>query len=247
MNTTTRRIVVLDDHSLFAESLTIALGSEGFAASTMPLNHRSPQHLVSEVISGGATLALIDLDLGHLGAGVDLIKPLVAAKVAVVVITSSLDQAEWGHCLAHGARTVLSKSSGLATILGAIRRFAGGLPLMAPEERAQLLGYWRQEADEHRAIRRRLDMLTKREADVLGMLMTGLQVGDIARSRVVAESTVRTQVKSILAKLQVGSQLTAVGLAHRVNWRAPVQESVEHARIPAMRAESPRLRMPAMS
>jgi len=32
---------------------------------------------------------------------------------------------------------------------------------------------------------------------------------------------VRTQVKSILAKLEVSSQLTAVGLAHQLGWRPP--------------------------
>jgi DNA-binding NarL/FixJ family response regulator len=42
---------------------------------------------------------------------------------------------------------------------------------------------------------------------------------------VVAEATVRTQVKSILAKLEVSSQLAAVGLAHRVGWRPPLLAS----------------------
>jgi DNA-binding NarL/FixJ family response regulator len=39
---------------------------------------------------------------------------------------------------------------------------------------------------------------------------------------VVSEATVRTQVKAILAKLQVTSQLAAVGLAHKVGWRPPI-------------------------
>ena len=56
---------------------------------------------------------------------------------------------------------------------------------------------------------------------MLGELMNGRQVTEISRSRFVSESTVRTQVKSILAKLQVSSQLTAVGLAHQVGWRPP--------------------------
>ena len=47
---------------------------------------------------------------------------------------------------------------------------------------------------------------------------------DIAQTSVVSVATVRTQVKSILAKLEVSSQLAAVGLAHAVNWRAPGSE-----------------------
>ena len=70
-------------------------------------------------------------------------------------------------------------------------------------------------------MRERFDQITRREAEVLDLLMGGHQVSEIARTRVVSESTVRTQVKSILAKLQVSSQLTAVGLAHQVGWKPP--------------------------
>ena len=51
--------------------------------------------------------------------------------------------------------------------------------------------------------------------------MLGRTVHEIAVIGVVSEATVRTQVKSILAKLQVTSQIAAVGLAHRLGWRSP--------------------------
>ena len=82
-------------------------------------------------------------------------------------------------------------------------------------------GYARELSAEETAIRRRFEQITRREAEVLGLLMAGQQVGEIASGRFVSESTVRTQVKSILAKLQVRSQLGAVGLAHRVGWSPP--------------------------
>jgi DNA-binding NarL/FixJ family response regulator len=71
-------------------------------------------------------------------------------------------------------------------------------------------------------MRRRLELLTPRERQVLGALIEGHNVRDIARSSVVSEATVRTQVKSILGKLEVSSQLAAVGLAHHVGWRHPL-------------------------
>ena len=63
-----------------------------------------------------------------------------------------------------------------------------------------------------------------REREVLAQLMRGTTVRDIARDSVVSEATVRTQVKSILAKLKVASQLAAVGLAHDIGWRRHVWE-----------------------
>ena len=52
--------------------------------------------------------------------------------------------------------------------------------------------------------------------------MKGRTVREIATLGVVSEATVRTQVKSVLAKLEVTSQLAAVGLAHQAGWRAPL-------------------------
>jgi len=61
-----------------------------------------------------------------------------------------------------------------------------------------------------------------REAlQVLGRLMEGRNLHDIAVLFVVSEATVRIQVKSILAKPRVSSQLAAVGLAHQVGWPPP--------------------------
>ena len=52
--------------------------------------------------------------------------------------------------------------------------------------------------------------------------MDGSTVREIATTSVVSEATVRTQVKSILGKLEVSSQLAAVGLAHHVGWHHPL-------------------------
>jgi len=52
--------------------------------------------------------------------------------------------------------------------------------------------------------------------------MAGRPVREIAQRSYVSEATVRTQVKSILAKLEVTSQLAAVGAAHETDWRPPV-------------------------
>ena len=73
-------------------------------------------------------------------------------------------------------------------------------------------------------LRRRLELLTRREQEVLGHLMSGRQVRDIAALGVVSEATVRTQVKSILSKLEVSSQLAAVGVAHQAEWQSPLRD-----------------------
>ena len=95
---------------------------------------------------------------------------------------------------------------------------------MPRAERDELLSAYRRATESTREFRRRFAAMTRREAEVLGQLMAGKQVSEIARMRFVSESTVRTQVKSILAKLGVNSQLTAVGLAHKLSWQPPADD-----------------------
>jgi DNA-binding NarL/FixJ family response regulator len=124
-----------------------------------------------------------------------------------------------------GARKVIAKTQPLNEIMSVVRKIYLGLPVMDHTERENLLRIWHTERSQQQLIRRRLSVLTTREREVLGQLMEGRQVREIARDRYVSEATVRTQVKSILAKLEVSSQLAAVGLARSVGWVPPTVDT----------------------
>jgi two-component system, NarL family, nitrate/nitrite response regulator NarL len=218
------RVILIEDHALFAESLELALTLEGYAVRRVPIveHGESARALVATVVRLVPRIVLLDLDLGRIGDGVRLIAPMAKTGVNVVVVTASTDRARWGECLVNGARKVLSKSQPLNEILSTVRRINQGLPVIDREERESLINYWHEQGRERAALQRRLALLTAREKAVLGELMQGHTVRDIATSSVVSEATVRTQVKSILAKLEVSSQLAAVGLANSAGWRPPV-------------------------
>lgn len=225
--TLTTRVTVVDDHSLFAESMVIALRAQGYLACCVIPEAGSPRstHLEQDVIATRPDIVLLDLDLGAAGSGMTIAGALSDEGISVVVVTGDADPSRRGEALSNGAATILSKSGPLSETLGAIARVSNGLAAMSREERERLLSAWRATANAEGELRARFDQLTTREAEVLGQLMTGKQVSEIARLRFVSESTVRTQVKAVLAKLQVGSQLTAVGMAHQVRWRPPAPES----------------------
>ena len=221
------RVLIVEDHVLFAESLELALSIEGYDVRRLVL----PEHggSMSTVLSGAIRahprIVLLDLDLGRFGDGMHLIGPLAGSGVSVVVITSSTDRARWGECLRYGARTVLSKTQPLNDILATVRRLNEGLPVMGPGEREELLQLWHHEHQDQQVLRDRLERLTCREREVLGHLVAGRTVREIAKVEVVSEATVRTQVKAILNKLEVSCQLAAVGVAHRTNWCPPKVEA----------------------
>ncbi len=62
------------------------------------------------------------------------------------------------------------------------------------------------------------EQLTPREAEVLRHLAAGLPAAAIASSSHVSEATVRTQIRAVLSKLGVQSQLQAVAVARRAGW-----------------------------
>jgi DNA-binding NarL/FixJ family response regulator len=218
------RVVVVEEQNLFGEALSMVLERAGYAAFLVPVSGEHSEHaLVRAIDRIEPGVVLLDLDPGARRDCSTLVSALAASGMSVVVMIDSADRARWGQCIALGARRVVHKSAPLTEILATIRRLANGLPVLSREDRDQLLALWRSEVETAAEIIRRLEGLTRREAEVLGMLMDGKQVGDIARERFVAESTVRTQVKAVLAKLQVSSQITAVGLAHKAGW-TPVDE-----------------------
>ncbi|HEU5035377.1 MAG TPA: response regulator transcription factor [Nocardioides sp.] len=228
------RILLVEDHALFAESLDLALTMEGYdvhrfsppdGSGTGP---GSTAALIAAAVGLRPRIVLLDLDLGAFADGTDLIHPLARSGANVVVVTASTDRARWGECVRYGARAVISKTRPLNDIMSVVRRIHHGLPVMSHEEREELLRAWHSQRTQQQAVRRRLSNLTQREREVLGQLMEGRQVREIARTRYVSEATVRTQVKSILAKLEVSSQLAAVGLARTAGWQPPTTGEASH-------------------
>ena len=221
------RILVLEDHALFAESLELALTLEGYDVRRVPVPDHAcaPGQVLAPAGRWKPRIALVDLDLGRFGDGADLIEPLARSGVNVVVVTASNDHARWGECMQRGARKVVSKNQPLNDILAVVRRLSQGLPVVDHEEREELLRLWQERRHAQQAARSRLATLTAREREILGQLMEGHPVRDIAHHDYVSEATVRTQVKSILAKLGVSSQLAAAGLARSVGWQAPEPRS----------------------
>lgn len=217
------RVLIIEDHTLFAESLELALSMEGYDVRrpTILQSDGSQAALLSAAVKLHPRIVLLDLDLGRLGDGVRMIAPLSSTGALVAVVTASVDRGRWGECLRFGARTVLTKGQPLNEILATVRRLNEGLPVMDREQREALLQEWHESRGKQQEARARLHRLTMREREVLARLYEGRSVRDIARLSVVSEATVRTQVKSILAKLEVSSQIAAVGMAHSVGWRPP--------------------------
>ena len=108
--------------------------------------------------------------------------------------------------------------TGSSTGSPALRRPGRG---HTPVEVEGLVAQWHLMREGRERMRRLVASLTAREREVLELLYAGDTVAEIAEHFGVAQTTVRTQVKSILRKLEVGSQLAAVAAYDRSLHPAP--------------------------
>lgn len=215
------RLTIVEDHELLAEALEVAITLQGHDVQLVSAGDLSAETILRSVARQRPQIVLLDLELGPAADGVDLVRPLARAGVAVIVLSGTADSSRLGECVQRGASAVIAKSAPFNAIIGTIRRIASGLPAMPLEQRQELLEVFHREHAAVRDTRVALATLSRREGEVLGELMTGATVTDIARASYVSDATVRTQVKAIRSKLGVSSQLAAVGAAVRAHWQPP--------------------------
>lgn len=212
------RVLIVDDHQLLAQSLALGLLARGVRAEVS-------QDLRAEAVLDhaqlqGSELVLLDLEIGgEIGDGTTLVAPLTEQGHEVLVVTASDDPARIGAALSAGAMGYVPKSRSFEQLVTTIVSAARGDQVISEHEHANLVRLHHDTVDEQRELRAPFDRLTPVEADVLRALVRGDSVGRIARQRVVAEATVRSQVRAILLKLEVSSQLEAVARATAVGWR----------------------------
>ncbi len=200
------RVLVVDDHRTFAELLGRALDvEEDLVCVGHALNGDEALRMVAEL---EPDLVLMDLDLPGRD-GISITADLTAAfpDLRVLILTAHPGTAELTRAGSAGACGFLAKDGSLDEVLAALRTAHRGR-LILPSDLAA--GFARVPLPrEHES------GLTPRELEVLRLLGQGHDPRAIARELGVSLYTCRGYVKSVLAKLDVHSQLEAVVAASR--------------------------------
>ena len=131
---------------------------------------------------------------------------LASAPAVVMLTTFDLDEYVF-EALAAGASGFLLKHAPPEELLFGIRTAASGHALISPLMTRRLVEQFAKarlrEAPE-------LDRLTEREREVLILMVRGMSNAEIARQFFVSESTVKTHVTRVLAKLALRDRAQAV-------------------------------------
>lgn len=205
-------VLIVDDHATLTEAIGLALG-----ASATPIVVHIAEELGGDAVCRFADLRrpdviLLDLDLGGGSGGADLVESLSEAGHHVVLFTGATDDVVLGRALLAGAHGVISKSVPFGDLLTAIDDAVNGRNVTRPAEIEIMVDAARRQRAEDEVRAARLASLTPRELRVLERLAEGDAAAEIAVTEFVAIATVRSQIKSILRKLEVSSQLAAVAI-----------------------------------
>ncbi|MEU5400987.1 response regulator transcription factor [Streptomyces sp. NPDC005963] len=234
------RVLVVDDHRIFAESLAAALAAEPdvdvAAAGSGPAALRCLERAAGE--GRAFDVMLVDADLGaaHGGFarapvaravsdegddglvdGITLVEGVRTGQPSVrtVVLAEKDDPRRAALALQAGASGWVAKDCSLQRLLAVIRGVLRDETHLPP---ALLTGVLREltAARKHRTESERLvESLTPREREVLRCMVAGLGRKAVAERLFLSPHTVRTHMQNVLGKLGVHSTLAAVALARR--------------------------------
>ena len=154
--------------------------------------------------------------------GIEATRRITAAEpgVRVLVLTTfDLDEYAFG-ALQAGASGFLLKDVRPHELVAAVRTVASGDAVVSPRVTRRLLEEYAQHlpaadaADDQASRYPQLSSLTEREREVLAVVAQGLSNTEIASSLFVSETTVKSHVGRILAKLGLRDRVQIVVLAY---------------------------------
>ena len=207
------RAVLLGPSDLLMTSVEVGLSAAGIDTSRLDPRTHPPSSSLFAQPSPVVLVAVGEIDSG------DVIQ--LARRHDAMVLALAQDSAteRAAAAVAAGAHSWIRTSTPLSGVVRAVREAAAGRSTMSPASRARLSARHREGLEALDADRRLLEGLTRREREVLDLLVAGHRPVEAASALVVGMPTIRTHIRHILRKLGVNSVLQATEFDRDVSRR----------------------------
>jgi DNA-binding NarL/FixJ family response regulator len=219
------RVVVADDQASVREGLVLLLG--GLPDIDVVAAAADGQQALDLVAEHKPDAILLDLHMPVLD-GIATTRRLTAEHpgVAIVVLTTYVDDASVLEALRAGARSYLTKDADRTDIARALQAAAGGLAVLDPRVQAALLAATSAPAAAAQAESAGQpgpaepptappDGLTQREVEILSLIARGLTNPEIAEHLFLSNHTIKTHINRIFAKTGSRDRVAAIAYAQR--------------------------------
>jgi DNA-binding NarL/FixJ family response regulator len=214
------RVLIVDDDDLMRAGLRGVLASDLAIEVVGEAGDGSEAAYRTRLVRPDVVLMDVRMpDLDGISATRELLAGFPEVKV-VILTTFEQDDYIFG-ALNAGASGFLLKRTSPEELIAAIHTIAAGDSLLSPSVTSRVIERMAGQPAPGTARDPRLAELTPRETEVLELVARGLSNGEIAATLIIEESTVKTHLKRILAKLGVRDRVQAVIFAYESGLTQP--------------------------
>lgn len=198
-----RRLALLDPHPVLRLGLEVLLSQHSGVQVCASFADEAPLLVLLQQDPHAVDLLVIDaLPLGDLGDGLALLRELTQRwpRLPVLVLSAHCNASTVATAMQAGARGFLSKATSPDMLLRALDTVSRGGRFVPPALRTQL-----NRPRTRRTPALALTPLSRREREVLRLVLQGCSTGEVARRFQRSASTISTQKKAAYQKLGIHS------------------------------------------
>jgi DNA-binding NarL/FixJ family response regulator len=208
----TIRVLVADDQSMVRAGFRMLLTGE----QDIEVVAEASNGLEAVAKTGrlDPAVVLMDIRMPELD-GLEATRRILAAGTSarvLILTTFGLDEYVY-EALRAGASGFVLKDDPPEQLIAAVRTVAAGNALLSPAITKHVISRFTRIP--RQAPPKELSELTERETEILRLIATGLSNAEIGRKLYIGETTVKTHVTHILAKLGLRDRVQAVVLAYQ--------------------------------
>jgi DNA-binding NarL/FixJ family response regulator len=159
----------------------------------------------------GPKVVLMDIGLGGI-SGIEVVRELKAAHPEILFMMCTIyeDDEQIFEALSAGASGYILKKTSPVKLLESIQELIEGGSPMSSQIARKVVAAFQNKKNSQQANETELDILSKREKEILEMLSKGLLYKEISDAFFISTETVRKHVYHIYEKLHVGNRVEAV-------------------------------------
>lgn len=209
------KIMLVDDHNLVREGIRNILEKErDFNITAEAVDG---VEAVKKAIKYSPDIILMDINMPN-ASGLEALRKIkdLGLKTKVIILTSESKREYIIEAIKIGAKGFLQKTSTSTILIKAIRDVAIGRSYLQPSL-ANILSQGSKGNDIDNQNLQKIDLLSKREFEILVLIASGHNNKEIGQSLFISEKTVKNHITNLFKKIEVHDRVQAVIFSYTNN------------------------------
>ena len=211
------RVLLADDQAMLVAALSTILNAQDDIEVVATANTGS--EAVTAALSHRTDVAILDIRMPGMD-GIAAAQAILSRvpECRIIMLTTFNEEELVAQSIAAGAHGFLLKDADPEVLAGAVRDVAKGESVLASQVTGPVLEAYRTALTRGQLSaqeRQGLSLVTRREMEVLSLIARGATNSEIAAEMVIAETTVKTHVSSLMSKLAARDRVAMVLVAQR--------------------------------